>query len=133
MLVIEANRHIAPFMGIWLLRCWSDIVCNYCLMFWYIFYTNWKLTAFLVLWYLKTMLELILLCYCHWSVWNFKTTIYNCYWYYTTINLFKIQYFGTSFSRSSYIGYGLLLGLWCLMPLSAIFQLYNGGQLYIIK
>ena len=56
-----------------------DIVCNYCLTFWYIIYTNWKLTTFLVLWYLKTMLDLVLLCYCHRSVWNFKTTIYNCY------------------------------------------------------
>jgi hypothetical protein len=54
--VIDVNRHIASFRGIRLLHCGPNFVCSYCLMLWYIFYTNRKVTAFLVLLYLKTFL-----------------------------------------------------------------------------
>ena len=34
------------------------------------------------------------------------------------------------FVQSKYIYMFLLVGLWCLMPLSTIFQLYRGDQFY---
>jgi hypothetical protein len=42
---------------------------------------------------------------------------------------FPIHFFNWVVSQEITIG----LGLWCLMPLSTIFQLYRGGQLYWLR
>jgi hypothetical protein len=43
------------------------------------------------------------------------------------VSLFSLVDGGSSGRKTSNI---VVLGFWCLMPLSTIFQLYRGGQFY---
>jgi hypothetical protein len=50
-------------------------------------------------------------------------------YYFNMIHLFPLALL-KDFLVDADMQYGLMLGLWCLMPLSTIFQLYHGCQFY---
>jgi hypothetical protein len=56
-----------------------------------------------------------------WS-WSYGSWIFL----YLQISVVWVVHFCHNYTRMGKIG----LGLWCLMPLSSIFQLYSGGQFY---
>ena len=56
---------------------------------------------------------------------SWKQSISNNYLYYSELN-----HFNPNLCMFLLVNVGLGFGLWCLTPLSTIFQLYCGGQLY---